>query len=174
MLGKTLSSTYPGPLSCHVMALYDPAGGLLMAALDPTGQVKRLCAKGDLNIGLSVSQLRLVTPGAGMVDDPGLLDLAQRLAREAVSQLWVEEWGMFRTLRMNRPGEAAMHGSLAGTAVNPVVRSVISVARTQPTLAHGEPHGRVTAPPGPRTPTRFRQSGSPRTPSLSRSSSWRR
>ena len=69
MMGKSLGSTYPGPLSCQVMAYYDPAGGLVLASLDPTGEVKRLCAKGDLNVSLSVTQLRPVTPGADVVVD---------------------------------------------------------------------------------------------------------
>ena len=69
MMGKSLGSTYPGSLSCQVMAFYDPAGGLLVASLDPTGEAKRLCAEGDLNMGLSVTQLRPVTPGADVVVD---------------------------------------------------------------------------------------------------------
>lgn len=69
MMGRTLRSTYPGPLSCQVMAFYDPDGGLLMASLDPTGQVKRLLAEGGLNVCLGVSQLRPQIPGADVVVD---------------------------------------------------------------------------------------------------------
>jgi hypothetical protein len=69
MMGKSLDSTYPGPLSCQVMAFYDPAGGVVMASLDPTGEVKRLWAKGDLNMSMGVTQLRPVTPGADVVVD---------------------------------------------------------------------------------------------------------
>ena len=69
MMGKSLGSTYPGSLSCQVMAFYDPAGGVVVASLDPTGEVKRLCARGDLNLSLSVTQLRPVTPGADVVVD---------------------------------------------------------------------------------------------------------
>lgn len=71
MMGKSLGSTYPGPLSCQVMAFYDPAGGVVVASLDPTGEVKRLCVRGDLNVSLSVTQLRPVTPGEDVaVDQP--------------------------------------------------------------------------------------------------------
>ncbi len=70
MMGKSLNSTYPGPLSCQVMAFYDPAGGVVVANLDPTGEVKRLWAKGDLNMSLGVTQLRPVTPGAGRGGGP--------------------------------------------------------------------------------------------------------
>lgn len=69
MMGKSLGSTYPGPLSCQVMAFYDPAGGVVVASLDPTGEIKRLWAKGDLNMSLGVTQLRPVTPGADVVVD---------------------------------------------------------------------------------------------------------
>ena len=69
MLGRTLRSTYPGPLSCQVMAYYDPDGGVLMASLDPTGHVKRLLAEGGLNLCLGVSQLRPRIPGADVVVD---------------------------------------------------------------------------------------------------------
>ena len=69
MMGTSLSSTYPGSLSCQVMAFYDPEGGLVVANFDPTGEVKRLCAKSDLNMSLSVTQLRPVTPGANVVVD---------------------------------------------------------------------------------------------------------
>lgn len=69
MMGKSLDSTYPGPLSCQVMAYYDPAGGLAVASLDPTGEVKRLWARGDLNVSLGVTQLRPVAPGEDVVVD---------------------------------------------------------------------------------------------------------
>ena len=69
MMGQSLDSTYPGPLSCQLMAFYDPDGGMLMASLDPTGEIKRLRVKGDLNVSLSVTQLRPVTPGADVVVD---------------------------------------------------------------------------------------------------------
>jgi hypothetical protein len=35
------------------MAFYDPTAAMLMASLDPTGEVKRLRVKGDLNVSLS-------------------------------------------------------------------------------------------------------------------------
>ena len=69
MMGSSLDSTYPGPLSCQVMAFYDPAGGVVVASLDPTGEVKRLWAKGDLNMSLGVTQLLPLTPGADVVVD---------------------------------------------------------------------------------------------------------
>lgn len=69
MMGRSLNDTYPGPLSCQVMAFYDPAGGVVLASLDPTGEVKRLWAMNELNMGLGVIQLRPVTPGADVVVD---------------------------------------------------------------------------------------------------------
>ena len=80
MMGKSLNSTYPGPLSCQVMAFYDPVGGVVVASLDPTGEVKRLCVpSAELNVGLSVTQLRPVTPGEDVVvDQPVVVGAFQR------------------------------------------------------------------------------------------------
>lgn len=69
MLDRTLNSTYPGSCSCQIMAFYDPDGGILMASLDPTGEVKRFLATGGFNLTLGVSQLRPRVPGADVVVD---------------------------------------------------------------------------------------------------------
>lgn len=94
MMGRSLNSTYPGSLSCQVMAFYDPAGGVVVASLDPTGEVKRLWAKGGLNMGLGITQLRPVTPGTDVVvDQPVVVGAFQGTWHDAaeVYRRWAQQ-----------------------------------------------------------------------------------
>jgi len=63
MRGAGLNETYPGPLSCQVMAYYDGTAGLYLATHDARGSVKRFnCAMG-IDLELSITHLVSAPPG---------------------------------------------------------------------------------------------------------------
>jgi hypothetical protein len=63
MRGIGLADTYPGPLSCQVMAYYDRTAGLYLATHDPYGGVKRFNCRMGIDLELSVTHLFPVLPG---------------------------------------------------------------------------------------------------------------
>ena len=63
MQGEGVGDTYPGPLSCQVMAYYDKIAGLYLATHDAQGGVKRFnCAMG-VDLELSITHLLSGLPG---------------------------------------------------------------------------------------------------------------
>ncbi len=66
MGGQSLDDTYPGPLSCQVMAYYDAQAGLYLATHDGSGSPKRLLARLNLDCELAIEHLLPITPGANV------------------------------------------------------------------------------------------------------------
>ncbi len=58
-----LAETYPGPLSCQVMAFCDPEAGLYLATHDPDGYPKVFAVSGRFHLTLSVTHLAPILPG---------------------------------------------------------------------------------------------------------------
>ncbi len=61
--GGALSHTYPGPLSCQVMAFCDRAAGLYLASYDPDGYAKRFTVEHRLGFRFSITHLAPLVPG---------------------------------------------------------------------------------------------------------------
>ncbi|OGV73325.1 MAG: hypothetical protein A3K19_14330 [Lentisphaerae bacterium RIFOXYB12_FULL_65_16] len=66
MPGQDLNATYPGPLSCQLMAYYDPAAGLYLATYDGNGCPKRFGCKLGVDLELSITHLLSAAPGTGV------------------------------------------------------------------------------------------------------------
>lgn len=64
MGGQGLNDTYPGPLSCQVMAYYDSQAGLYLATHDADGHPKRFQARLELDCEISIEHLLPILPGA--------------------------------------------------------------------------------------------------------------
>ncbi|NOZ19876.1 MAG: hypothetical protein GXP25_02175 [Planctomycetes bacterium] len=60
---NTLSQTYPGALSCQVMAFCDPTAGLYMASHDPDGYAKSFTVDAGFQIRFSIAHLAPALPG---------------------------------------------------------------------------------------------------------------
>ncbi|NLX97201.1 MAG: hypothetical protein GXY83_13590, partial [Rhodopirellula sp.] len=60
---NTLSQTYPGPLSCQVMAYCDPVAGLYLASHDPEGYAKTFDVEAGFQIRFSIAHLSPALPG---------------------------------------------------------------------------------------------------------------
>jgi hypothetical protein len=60
---STLSQTYPGALSCQVMAFCDPVAGLYLASHDPDGYAKEFTVDAGFRIRFSIAHLAPVRPG---------------------------------------------------------------------------------------------------------------
>ncbi|HUT92816.1 MAG TPA: DUF6259 domain-containing protein [Thermoguttaceae bacterium] len=60
---STLDETYPGALSCQVMAMCDPAAGLYVASHDPDGYAKAFTVDAQFQIHLSITHLAPALPG---------------------------------------------------------------------------------------------------------------
>ena len=54
---RTLSESYPGGLSCQVMAFCDPAAGLYVASHDPQGYAKKFTVEPGFQLRLSITHL---------------------------------------------------------------------------------------------------------------------
>ncbi len=59
----TISHTYPGALSCQVMAFCDPAAGLYLASHDPDGHAKSFEVVPGFGIRFSIAHLASALPG---------------------------------------------------------------------------------------------------------------
>ncbi len=100
----TLDQTYPGALSCQVMALCDPAAGLYVASHDPEGYAKRFTVESRFQTQLSITHLAPALPGEDLktpypivvgpfVGDPqrggtSWYDAADRYRRWSQEQPW--------------------------------------------------------------------------------------
>ena len=59
----SLAQTYPGALSCQVMAFCDPTAGLYLASHDPDGYAKRFSIDAGFRIRLAIEHLAPALPG---------------------------------------------------------------------------------------------------------------
>ena len=59
----SLEQTYPGALSCQVMAFCDPVAGLYLASHDPDGYAKAFAIEGGFQTRLSIAHLGPQVPG---------------------------------------------------------------------------------------------------------------
>lgn len=61
---RALNQTYPGPLSCQLMAYYDPTAGVYLATYDAAGHAKKFNCVMGLDLKLSITHLFPIAPGA--------------------------------------------------------------------------------------------------------------